>query len=130
MSSQPGVAQSPLPIAAPPTVKPEVSYKPPKAVTPPKREPLTIESLLQGVTGQQDPSTIISKAFSMAVPVEQAQPSVALPEEPPESVRVRSRERTPVRHSRSLANFALGARAGLFWRPSRYSYLRGGKCEF
>ena len=29
-----------------------------------------------------------------------------------------------------FANFALGARAGLFWRPSRYSYLRGGKCEF
>ena len=30
----------------------------------------------------------------------------------------------------AIANFALGARAGLFWRPSRYSYLRGGKCEF
>ena len=101
MSSQPGVAQSPLPIAAPPTIKPEVSSKPPKAVTPHKREPLTIESLLQGVTGQQDPSAIISEAFSMAVPVEQAQPSGALPEEPPEPVRVRSRERTPARHSRS-----------------------------
>ena len=101
MSSQPGVVQSALPIAAPPTIKPEVSSKTPKAVTPHKREPLTIETLLQGITGQQDPSAVLSRAFTPAVPVEEAQQSVALSDGPPEPVRVRSRERTPVRHPRS-----------------------------
>ena len=100
MSSQPSIVQSALPIAAPPISKPEVSSAP-KAVTPHRREPLTIETLMQGITGQQDTSAVISSVFTPTLPDEEAQQSAALLERPPDPVRVRSRERTPVRQARS-----------------------------
>ena len=63
MSSQPSKVQSATPIAAPPVSKPEVSPAPVKAVTPHKRKPLTIEGLIQGMSGQQDPMAVISGAL-------------------------------------------------------------------
>ena len=100
-SSQPSSVQSASPIAAPPVLKPEVSSAPPKAVTPHKRGPLTIETLMQGITGQRDTSAVSSSVFTPALPDEEAQQTAALSERPQEPVRVRSRERTPVRQPRS-----------------------------
>ena len=102
MSSQPSKVQPATPIAAPPVSKPEAPCAPVKAVTPHRSKPLTIEGLLQGMSGQQDPVAATSGTLQL-VPLDTGvqqptTPSVRGPEPP----QVRSRERTPVRQSIGL----------------------------
>ena len=95
MSSQPSKVQPATPIAAPPVSKPEAPSAPVRAVTPHRSKPLTIEGLIQGMSGQQDPVAATSGALQLApldtVVQQPTTPSVRGPEPP----QVRSRERTP-----------------------------------
>ena len=101
VSSQSGKIQSATPIAAPPVSKPEAPSALVKVVSPHRNKPLTIEGLIQGMSGQQDPLAVTSGALQSAPPDTGVQqpttPSVRDPEPP----QVRSRERTPARQSRS-----------------------------
>ena len=102
MSSQPRIVQSAIPIAAPPVAKPEVPSAPPKAVTPHRREPLTIEGLIQDISGQQDTSAVVSSALQPGMPSAGDQQPTILLARHPDPPRVRSRERTPARQARSV----------------------------
>ena len=102
LSSQTSKVQSATPIAAPPVLRPEVPSAQVKAVSPHRSKPLTIERLIQGMSGQQDPQAVLGGASQPAPPDIGVQhqpttPSVRDPEPP----RVRSRERTPARQPRS-----------------------------
>ena len=103
LSSQISKVQSAMPIAAPPMSRPEVTSAQVKAVSPHKSKPLTIEGLIQGMSGQQDPPAFLRGASQPAPPDTGVQnqpntPSVREPDPP----RLRSRERTPARQSRSV----------------------------
>ena len=101
VSSQSGKVQPATPIAAPPVSKPEAPSASVKAVSPHKRKPLTIEGLIQGMSGQQDPRTVASGALQLAPQDTGVQQPTTLSVRDPEPPRVRSRERTPVRQSRA-----------------------------
>ena len=89
-------------LPAPPVSTPEVQPTPPKAVTPHRKEPLTIEKLIEGLSGQQDTSALVRTALQPGSPVTvPQQPAIVLVRDP-EPPRVRSRERTPVRQARSV----------------------------
>ena len=101
MTSQPSKGQLAKPIAAPPVSKPEVPSASVKAVSPHMQQPLTIERLLQGISGQQDPETGTGGALQLApLEVGVSQPTTPTARAP-EPLLARSRERTPVRRSRS-----------------------------
>ena len=59
LSSQLSTVQPAMPIAAPQVLRVEVTPAPVKAVSPPKRKPLTVESLLQNIAGEQDPFALL-----------------------------------------------------------------------
>ena len=102
LSSQTSKVQSAMPIAAPPVSRPEVPSAQVKAVSPPKSKPLTIERLIQDMSGEQDPSAVLGGVFQPPPPDTdvQHQPSIPSVREPDPS-RLRSRERTPARQPRS-----------------------------
>ena len=56
---------------------------------------------MQGITGQQDTSAVISSALQPVMPGVGDQQLTSLSGRSPDPVRVRSRERTPVRQARS-----------------------------
>ena len=64
LSSQLSTVQPVMPIAAPQVLRVEVTPAPVKAVSPPKRKPLTVESLLQNIAGEQDPYCIVRWCYS------------------------------------------------------------------
>ena len=68
VSSQSGKVQPATPIAAPPVSKPEAPSAPVKVVSPRRNKPLTIEGLIQGMSGQQDPMAVASGALQSAPP--------------------------------------------------------------
>ena len=87
--------QSVKPIAAPPASQPKAPSTPVKAVSPHTQQPLTIERLLRGISGQQDPGTgtegpvpLVSVDVGLPQPTT---PTVRASEPAPE----RSRERNP-----------------------------------
>ena len=100
MSSQSGKVQAATPIAAPPVSKPEAPSAPVKAVSPHRSKPLTIEGLIQGMSGQQDPMAVASGALQLVPQDTGVQQPTTLSVRDPEPPRVRSRERTPARQSR------------------------------
>ena len=98
---QPRKVQSAKPIAAPPISQPKAPSTSVKAVSPHTQQPLTIERLLRGMSGQQDPGTGTEGPVPLVSvdvgPPQPTTPTVRASEPVPE----RSRERTPVRRSRS-----------------------------
>ena len=99
--SQSKTVQSAKPIAAPPVSQPQAPVTSVKAVSPHIQQPLTIEGLLRGISGQQDSGT----GRESLVPLVSADVSTAQPTTPkvetPKPTLARSRERTPARRSRS-----------------------------
>ena len=80
MSSQSGKVQAATPIAAPPVSKPEAPSASVKAVSPHRSKPLTIEGLIQGMSGQQDPMAVASGALQLVHRIQDLQVSVRDPE--------------------------------------------------
>ena len=100
--SQPSKVQPATPIAAPPVSKPTASSASVKMVSPHRPQPLTIEGLIRDMSGQQDPETSTGSALQLA-PLDMGVPQPVTPTaRAPESLQARSRERTPVRRSRSV----------------------------
>ena len=102
LSSQTSKVQSVMPIAAPPASRPDIPSAQVKAVSPPKSKPLTIEKLIQDMSGEQDPSAVLGGTSQPPPPDTdiQHQPKTPSVREPDPS-RLRSRERTPARQPRS-----------------------------
>ena len=101
VSSQPSKVRPAAPIAAPPVSRPEVTPATVKVVSPHRHQPLTIEGLIRGMSGQQDPGTGTGGALQLApldTDVQQPTTPTVRDPQPPQP---RSRERTPVRRSRS-----------------------------
>ena len=99
--SQASKVQPAKPIAAPPVVHSPAPSTSVKAVSPHTQQPLTIERLLRGMSGQQDPGTGTGGPLPL-VSVDVAGPQPTTPTvKASEPTPVRSRERTPVRRSRS-----------------------------
>ena len=99
--SQPSKVQPATPIAAPPVSKPTASSTSVKMVSPHRPQPLTIEGLMRDISGQQDPGISTGGTLQLAPPdMGVSQPATPTPRAP-ESRQERSRERTPVRRSRS-----------------------------
>ena len=96
-----GKVQSAKPIAAPPISQPMTPTTSVKAVSTHTQQPLTIERLLRGRSGQQEPGTGTEGPVPLVSvdvgPPQPATPTVRDSEPAPE----RSRERTRVRQSRS-----------------------------
>ena len=97
--SQSKPVQPAKPIAAPPVSQPQAPVTSIKAVSPHIQEPLTIEGLLRGVSGQHD-SGGDSLVPLVLADVSTAQPTIPKAE-PSKPALVRSRERTPARRSRT-----------------------------
>ena len=99
--SQSSKVHTAKPIAATLASKSEAPSAVMKAIPPPTQQPLTIEKLLRGMSGQPDPG----RGTESPLPLVSLEVGVPQPATPPvkasEPIPARSRERTPVRRSRS-----------------------------
>ena len=102
-TTRPKEVQSAKPIAATPVSQFKAPSASVKAVSPHTQQPLTIERLLRGMSGQQDQGTGANGPVPV-VPVEAEPPQSTTPTvKASEPAPAKSREGTPVRRSRSAA---------------------------